>query len=91
MAAPVGRPMVGDTRLTMAERSRRHRLRKAEEEAALLELLDRIAVLNAGSVRRNGRDYILVQREDWEALMRSRGTDAEVLARLDARGAAKPD
>ena len=49
---------------------------------ALLRVIDDVAILNGGYVSKNGCDYILIQRSDWEALMAFRGSLDEQGARL---------
>lgn len=59
---------------------------EVEDEVAppdLLTVLDRIATSNGGPLVREGYPYIAIQRRDWEALMKLRGTDEEILARTE--------
>ena len=51
----------------------------------LLATLDSIATTNGGSVIRNGFDYIMISRTDWEALMAARGVADELFDRLNVR------
>ena len=48
----------------------------------VLATIDNVAALNGGPLKINGRDYIAIRREDWEALLACRGTPEQVLARM---------
>jgi hypothetical protein len=49
--------------------------------AALLPVVDNISVLNGGPQVINGFDFVAIRREDFDALVALRGSDAEILAR----------
>ena len=53
--------------------------------AGMLDVIDSIATTNAGEVSVNNFPYIRIRREDWDALMKARGTPEEVLARMNHR------
>ena len=88
----MGRKPLGDAPLTLEARqararSKRQLRQRLEVSAAVAGILDRIATMNAGTVARHGRRFVLVEYDDWEALMKARGTPEQVLARMDGRAA----